>query len=98
MQLCALQVFNLCCQCCEKIAPITIFCTAISGVFCNIFSALRVAHLIHKNFIHPNIYTSNSFRKRELLLFILIKIKKIYSLCDEEVLFLARAGDMVKLS
>lgn len=74
MQLCALQVFNFCCEWCEKMASVMSFCTAVPGVLCNLFSALRVAHLIHKSFIHPNIYTSNSFRRRELLLLILIKI------------------------
>lgn len=74
------------------------FCTSIPGVYCNLFSALRVAHLIRKNFIQPNIYASNSFRRRELLLLILIKINKRSVLCVvKKLMFLTRAGDMVKL-
>lgn len=77
-------------------ASVMSFCTAVPGVLCNLFSALRVAHLIHKSFIHPNIYTSNSFRRRKLLLLILIKINEISVLCVMKFLFLTRAGDRVK--
>lgn len=94
MRLCALQVFNFC-EWCEKNGSNDDFLYSIPGVLCNLFSALRVAHLIHKSFIHPNIYTSNSFKRRELLL-ILIKINEISVLCVMKFLFLTRAGDMVK--
>lgn len=67
-------------------------------MFCDLFSAIRIAHLIRKDFIHPNIYTSNSFRRRELLLLILIKINKRSILCVvKKFLFLTRAEGMGKL-
>lgn len=72
-----------------------IFCTATLGVYCDLFSALRIALLIFKNFIHPNIYISNSFRKREHLLLILVKINKRPILCVVKMfLFLTRREDI----
>lgn len=44
------------------------------------------------NFIHSDIYISNSFKKREFLLLILIKIKT-YSSCGKDVFIFAQKGD-----
>jgi len=72
-----------------------IFCTATSGVYCYLLSGLRIAHLIRKNLVDPNIYISNSSRKRDLLLLILIKINKRPILCVvNKFLFSTVRGDI----
>lgn len=63
-----------------------------SLVYSVIFSQL--GDFIHKNFTHPNTYISNSFRKMEFLLLILIKINTRTILCVvKKFLFFARRGD-----
>lgn len=68
-----------------------IFCAATLAVYSDLFSALRIAHLICRNFTHPNIDMSNSFRKKEFILPILIKINERHILyVVKKFLFLTR--------
>lgn len=63
-----------------------------SLVYLIIFS--QRGDLIRKNFSHPNTYISNSFRKMEFLLLILIKINiRTILYVVKKILFFTERGD-----